>query len=106
MRYQLEIVTKHGNKFRDLGNTTITEARKKACRYAKSEDAVVNIMRFDNYWHQIEFIFYDPTPESMYGFKPGYYLQIRGDGRKKGRRSRVSPKTGKPLAVSKEWKYL
>ena len=101
-KYELEIVTSKGNKFRE-GGKTLTETRVKACRYAKKEDAVVNIRKWDNYWVMIEFVFYDPRKTSYYeDLRPGFYLQKIG----KGRRYRVSPKTGNLLDVSKTWKYI
>lgn len=100
-KYELEIVTNKGNKFRDGGKTLI-ETRIKACRYAKKEDAVVNIRRWDNYWNMIEFVFYDPRKSLIYAdLRPGFYLQ-----KMKGRRYRVSPKTGKLMDVSKSWKSI
>lgn len=100
-RYELEIVTRNGNKFRE-GGKTLTETRVKACRYVKKEDAIVNIRKWENYWKQIEFVFYDPGNDRMYAeLRPGFYLQKR-----KGRRYRVSPKTGNLLDVSKTWKYI
>ena len=101
-KYEMEIVTRKGNKFRDGGKTLI-ETRKKACRIAKKEDAIVYIRKWDNYWHSIEHIFYDDSA-SEYGFRPGYYLQKTSG--KKHTRHRVSPKTGNLLDVSKEWKSI
>lgn len=105
-KYEMEIVTRKGNKFRDGGKTLI-ETRKKACRIAKKEDAIVYIRKWDNYWHVIEHIFYDDmkTPYSPYSnLRPGFYLQKTSG--KKHTRHRVSPKTGNLLDVSKEWKSI
>ena len=100
-KYELEIVTKKGNKFRD-GGKTLLETRKKACRFAKKEDAVVNIRKWENHWKEIEFVFYDPMKNTKYmDLRPGFYLQKRGKGR-----YRVSPKTGNLLDVSKTWRSI
>ena len=100
-KYELEIVTSKGNKFRE-GGKTLTETRVKACRYAKKEDAVVHIRKWENYWKMIEFVFYDPNRSSIYeDLRPGFYLQ-----KKRGNRYRVSPKTGNLLDVSKTWRYI
>ena len=101
-KYELEIVTSKGNKFRE-GGKTLTETRIKACRFAKKEDAVVNIRKWENYWKQIEYVFYDDRRILEYNdLRKGFYLQKVG----KGRRYRVSPKTGELLDVSKTWKYI
>ena len=117
-KYEMEIVTRKGNKFRDGGKTLI-ETRKKACRFAKNEDATVMIRKLEIFnksklpngkpfsrWKEIEKIWYDPEPNvpgyytNYYG---GYWLQKYGP---KGKRTRVSPKTGNLLDVSKEWKSI
>lgn len=95
-KYEMEVITKKGNKFRDGGKTLI-ETRKKACRLAKSSDGIVYIRRWENYWHTIEHIFYDDNDNSYLGLRPGFYLQKMG-----GRRYRVSPKTGNLLDVGKD----
>lgn len=104
VKYELEIVTSKGNKFRE-GGKTLTETRIIACRYAKKEDAVVNIRKWENYWTEIEFIFYDPREvhSNYMDMRKGFYLQKRYGNR---RRYRVSPNTGALLDVSKTWKYV
>ena len=99
-RYELEIVTSKGNMFKD-GGKTLKDTRIKACRFAKKYNAVVNIRKWENYWKEIEFVFYDVADNPYLPIRPGFYLQKR-----RGKRSRVSPKTGELLAVSKEWKYI
>ena len=99
-RYELEVVTKKGNKFRE-GKRTLKETRIYACALAKRHDCVVNIRKWENYWKQIEFVFYDPAKNPYMDIRPGFYLQKMG-----GKRSRVSPKTGDLLDVSKTWRYV
>lgn len=102
-RYELEAITKKGNKIRP-GASTLTETRKKACRMAKKEDCVVYIRKWENYWHTIEHIFYDPKVSSYDPeLRSGFYLQKTSGN---SRRYRVSPKTGNLLDVSRTIKYL
>ena len=118
VKYELEIITSKGNKFRE-GGKTLTETRIKACRYAKNEDATVNIRKYETFtspdfprqkfgnWKEIEKVWYDPEPNTSYtAFYGGYWVQIRKDGKKQSRRCRLSPKTGRTLDASREWKYI
>lgn len=101
-RYGFEIITNKGNMFRD-GKKTLLETRIEACKLAKKYDAVCYIRKWENYyWHTIEHVFYDPSESRLYNdFPAGFYLQ-----KVRGKRSRVSPKTGKLLDISRTWKRI
>ena len=113
MVYEMEIITSIGNSFR-AGGKTLTETRVKACKLAKDRNATVVIRERIpigmGFWTEIERIWYDPSPASnswaYTNFKGGYWINIYARNGKVSKRCRVSPKTGKLLNASKEWKYL
>ena len=110
-KFEIEIITRRGNRFRG-GGKTLQETRVMACRWAKDENATVMIRQDVGYgvWKEIEKIWYDPEMTSNVwahtAFRTGFWIQIYARDGKNGRRCRVSPKTGRLLDASKEWKYL
>lgn len=110
-KYELEIITAHGNKFRD-GGDILQGARVKACRWAEKENATVMVRQNmgNGIWREIERIWYEPSVESnswaYTNFKGGYWIQIYPRNGKTSKRCRVSPKTGRLLDISKEYRYL
>lgn len=92
--------------------TSLLEARIKACRYTKKEGKDVMISKLDvgkgfGRWLEMERVWYDPEPNkpgSYTAWYPGFWINIY-DG-KRYKKSRVSPKTGRLLDVSKEWKSI
>lgn len=112
-KYSIELVSSKGNTFRD-GGKTLTETRVKACRLIGKGDVwIANIFETTGGYYNklIEQVFYDPVDRYDDKYLPrseGYYIQIYSDPvkKKKGRRMRVSPKTGRLLDFNREWKSL
>ena len=105
MRYMLEVVGSHGVMHFDY-NGTIDNARKKACKYILHDDNIhVNIFtyvgsEYGKVLKQVGRVFYQ---YGMNGIGAGYFYQ-QTTGNK--RRYRLSEKTGKTLAINREWRYL
>lgn len=101
--YRIEVIGDHGNRWVDTDYTRITDARKKAVReIGKTKEAVIHAYEgptYGGYKNTVERVFFDD-------YVNDYAVQQYGNSKRKSRRYRVSPKTGRLLDFSREWKYI
>lgn len=102
-KYVIEVITGKGNYFRD-GKKTLAETKVYATKLVGKKDlAYIYEYNKDGFRKSIGRVTYDaPKPGFYQSFNAGFYYtdMVRH------RMYRISPKTGKALPVSKEWKYL
>lgn len=109
-KYWLEVVGLHGSKHID-GKSTLTETRKQACRQiGKSKNITVWIFdKTDGFNKEVDKIWYEDAFENPFGnysySTAGYWIH-HYSGKSKGKRKKLSAKTGKPMDVNKYWKHF
>lgn len=102
--YEIELVGGKGHQWLE-GKLTLTDTKIKAIKFVGKGNATAYIHKTDKQGiRSVEgYLYYDPSDSYSSQFYPGWYYQSYVGEHK---RTRVSPKTGKALNVSRYYKYV